>query len=200
MKLFANKKTKWFPLDNAAKIYPPTASATRPHVFSFSALLDEEVCPEILETAVTNVLNHYDTFKTSMKRGAFWYYLEDNKKPFKVSEEKPYYLKPIDYSKNNGYLLEFLYVRNKITAKFFHALTDGSGGFKFFSEVLIEYLRLSGHDLDLEEKIKPIEEPSTFPVLTIASSRTRTQQKSKPKKYPSHFRFRGHPLNMTAVG
>ncbi len=200
MKLFANKKTKWFPLDNAAKIYPPTASATRPHVFSFSALLEEEVCPEILETAVTNVLNHYDTFKTSMKRGAFWYYLEDNKKPFKVSEEKPYYLKPIDYSKNNGYLLEFLYIRNKITAKFFHALTDGSGGFKFFSEVLIEYLRLSGHDLDLEEKIKPIEEPSTSSSADDSFFTYENATKVKAEKIPKPFSIQGTPFEYDGCG
>ena len=83
MGLFSKKKELWFPLDNAAKIYPPTASQKRAHVFCFSALLDNEIQSDFLIKAIENVLNHYPTFKTSLKRGAFWYYLEENKKPQK---------------------------------------------------------------------------------------------------------------------
>ena len=140
MGLFSKKKELWFPLDNAAKIYPPTASQKRAHVFCFSALLDNEIQSDFLIKAIENVLNHYPTFKTSLKRGTFWYYLEENKKPVKVFVETPYYLKQIDYKENNGYLFQVLHVRNKITIKFFHALTDGSGGFTFFTEVLTQYL------------------------------------------------------------
>ena len=84
MGLFSKKKELWFPLDNAAKIYPPTASQKRAHVFCFSALLDNEIQSDFLIKAIENVLNHYPTFKTSLKRGTFWYYLEENKKPIKV--------------------------------------------------------------------------------------------------------------------
>ena len=155
------KKLQWYPLDNAAKIYPPTASSTRAHVFSFSAVLTEEIDGEMLKESVNNLLKIYPTFKTRLMRGYFWYYLEENEKPFKVFEEKPYYLKSIDYRENNGYLFQVLYIRDKITIKFFHALTDGTGGFKFFTALLCEYLKVAGKNVDTEGVIKPLDAPAT---------------------------------------
>lgn len=200
MSLFSKKKPNWYSLDNAAKIYPPTANAQRPHVFCFSALLNDEIRSEVLQSAVTNVLNHYPTFKTSLKRGAFWFYLEENKKPIKVFEEPPYYLKQINYKENNNYLFQVYYIRNKITIKFFHALTDGTGGFKFFSEVLVEYLSLSGISIDLEEKIKPIAEPSNLlneddSFITYENVNTK-----KAQNPPRPYAIKGTPFEYDGSG
>ena len=159
-----NKKSKtiWYPLDNAAKIYPPTASEKRPHVFSFSAMIYNEVEPVVLREAVINVLQRNPTFKTKLMRGKFWYYLEENNLPVKVFREEPYYLKSIDYKRNNGYLFEVLYQENRITANFFHALTDGTGGFNFFSQILLEYFSLMNYDIESEGLIKSVDVPFFF--------------------------------------
>lgn len=200
MSLFLKRKTRWFPLDNAAKIYPPTASATRAHVFCFSALLDNEIDGTLLQEAVTNVLQHYPTFKTMLKKGAFWYYLEENFKPVKVFQESSYYLKPINYVENNDYLFQVLFIRNKITVKFFHALTDGTGGFKFFSEILIQYLILSGHDIDLEGKIKPINEPSTLIDADDSFRTYETNPTGKQDKIPRPYAIKGTPFEYDGCG
>lgn len=200
MSLFSRKKTNWYPLDNAAKIYPPTANSRRPHVFCFSAMLDEEIQPDQLKTAVTNVLNHYPTFKTMLKKGVFWYYLEENKKPIKVFLEKPYYLDQINYKENNDYLFQVLYIRNKITIKYFHALTDGTGGFQFFSEILIEYLSLIGHSIDLEEKVKPIAEPSDMGSSLDSFLAYESQTKTKPERPPRPYAIKGTPFEYDGAG
>ena len=152
-------KTVWYPLDNAAKIYPPTASDKRPHVFSFSAFLCDVVEAEVLKTAVNNVAECNPIFKTKLMSGKFWYYLEENDAEINVFEEQPYYLKSIDYKRNNGYLFEVLYSEYKITINFFHALTDGTGGFNFFSQILLEYFKLMKYDVDSEGKIRSIDSP-----------------------------------------
>ncbi len=200
MGIFSKKKQNWYTLDNAAKIYPPTASSRRPHVFCFSALLDSEIQKDLLQKAVTNVLNHYPTFKTTLKRGAFWYYLEENRKNVLVFDEPPYYLKQINYTENNGYLFQVMCVRNKITIKFFHALTDGSGGFKFFSEVLVEYLSLTGNEIDLEGKLKPIDEPynnlSADDSFLTYESVTKEKSVNPPKPYD----IQGTPFEYDGCG
>ena len=63
------KKRNWYPLDNAAKIFPAVFSEKRPYNFSFSAILSEKVVPEVLNGAVNNVLARVPTFKTKLKRG-----------------------------------------------------------------------------------------------------------------------------------
>lgn len=195
------KRAAWYPLDNAAKIYPPTASASRAHVFSFSALLTEEVNPELLRDAVNNLLASYPTFKTRLMRGYFWYYLEENEKPFKVFEEKPYYQKAIDYKENNGYLFQVLYVRNKITVKFFHALTDGTGGFRFFKALLCEYLKVYGKDVDTEGIVRPLDAPASInesddSFLTYDPSTTKNTKKKNRKPY----RITGTPFEYDGCG
>lgn len=200
MGLFSKKKQNWYPLDNAAKIYPPTASSRRPHVFCFSALLDNEIQKDLLQEAVTKVLNHYPSFKTTLKRGAFWYYLEENKKPVLVFDEPPYYLREINYGENNGYLFQVTFIRNKITIRFFHALTDGSGGFKFFTEVLLEYLSLTGVEIDLEEKVKPIDEPYNSVSADDSFLTYESVTKSKLVNPPKPYDIQGTPFEYDGCG
>lgn len=200
MGLFSKKKQNWYPLDNAAKIYPPTASSRRPHVFCFSALLDNEIQKDLLQEAVKRVLNHYPSFKTTLKRGVFWYYLEENKKPVLVFDEPPYYLREINYVENNGYLFQVTFIRNKITIRFFHALTDGSGGFKFFTEVLLEYLSLTGVEIDLEEKVKPIDEPYNNVSADDSFLTYESATKSKPVNPPKPYDIQGTPFDYDGCG
>ena len=47
-----NKHDKWYKLDNAAKIFPPTTTTYDPKIFRFSCLLKEKVNKEIIKKAV----------------------------------------------------------------------------------------------------------------------------------------------------
>ena len=198
--MLKRKQTRWYPLDNAAKIYPPTASADRAHVFAFSALLTEQVNSFLLQQAVTKALEQFPTFKTKLMKGNFWYYLEENKLPVKVFKEDAYYLKPIDYKLNNGYLFEVLYIRNKITIKFFHALTDGTGGLEFFKTVLVEYFSFLGEKADSEGVVKPIDAPAN--ALNEEDSFLKYQNSSKEKKktIPKPYHIEGTPFDYDGCG
>ena len=156
------KKRNWYPLDNAAKIFPAVFSEKRPYNFSFSAILSEKVVPEVLNGAVNNVLARVPTFKTKLKRGVFWYYLEENKKPFRVTEETPDYLGLIDFKENNDYLFKIHYREYKVSIVCFHALTDGNGGLAVFKQILLEYFYLLGKKVDTDGLIKPAAMPDSY--------------------------------------
>ena len=156
------KKRNWYPLDNAAKIFPAVYSEKRPYNFCFSAVLSEKVVPEKLNAAVNNILGRIPTFKTRLKRGVFWYYLEENKKPFRVEEEIPDYLGLIDFKANNDYLFKVYYREYKISLVCFHALTDGNGGLEVFKQILLEYFLLLGKKVNPDGLIKPKTTPDNY--------------------------------------
>lgn len=156
------KKKNWYPLDNAAKIFPAVYGEQRPYNFCFSALLTEKVEPQKLEEAVNNILLRVPTFKTRLKRGVFWYYLEENKKPFRVSEEVPDYLGLIDFRENNDYLFKVYYREYKVSFVCFHALSDGNGGLDVFKQILLEYFHLLGKKIDAGGLIKTGVSPDTY--------------------------------------
>lgn len=196
----SKRKNTWYPLDNAAKIYPPTASDKRAHVFCFSAILTEEVDPYSLREAVVILLEKYPTFKTKLMRGKFWYYLENNDLPFKVFKEDAYYLKSIDHQQNNGYLFEVLYIRNKITVKFFHALTDGTGGFNFFKSLILTYFSVIGKDVDAEGLLKPIDAPSTASEGEDSFLTYHNVTGDKTEKISKPYHIRAKPFDYDGCG
>ena len=103
------KRKNWYPLDNAGKIYPPISNSRRPSTFSLSVTLTEAVDKDILQKAANQILERFVSFNVKLKRGIFWYYLEENNKPFFVEEEPPYFLRFIDQKANNGYLFKIFY-------------------------------------------------------------------------------------------
>ena len=84
-----NPKTSktWNRLDNAAKIFPPTSTRRDPKVFRFSCRLTEEVEPDVLQKALDGAIREFPGFCCILKRGAFWYYLEESPLRPKVREE-----------------------------------------------------------------------------------------------------------------
>ena len=144
----------WRRLDNSAKIYPLSRGKKYSTVFRISALLKEEINPDVLKQALIETLEKYKIFKVRLKKGFFWHYLEENKKNPVVLEETDYPCKYIDPNLNRGYLFRVTYFKNKINIDIFHALTDGNGGNIFFKELIYTYLeKTHSDDLSSENRI-----------------------------------------------
>jgi hypothetical protein len=77
MKSLKNKKRR-YKLDTAALIFPSIARKTWQNTFRVSAAVSEPVDPEILQRAVNDMETHFPTFFVVLKRGFFWYYLEES--------------------------------------------------------------------------------------------------------------------------
>lgn len=138
-----SRDTKWHKLDNTAKIFPIVAGEDLSNVYRISAILNEEVQPELLQQAVENILPWFETFRVRLKRGIFWYYFETNKKVPSVEPETQYPCRYIDPYSNKQFLFKVTYFENRINIEVFHVITDGMGAFNFIKELTYQYLHLA---------------------------------------------------------
>ncbi len=142
---YAHPASSWYPLDNAAIIYPLSMRFGQMPVFRMSAYLKEDVVPEILQMALNFTIKRFPSFATIIKSGVFWHYLDSTKKRYSIEEEKILPLLPISSSRTQSFRV--LHYKNRISIEFFHVLTDGAGGTVFLNTLVGEYLRLLGHDI-----------------------------------------------------
>ena len=75
MKKEKEQKLYWRRLDNSAKIFPISAGKKYSTVFRLSVVLKETVNPRVLEKALQNALETYQSFKVRMKAGLLFYFL-----------------------------------------------------------------------------------------------------------------------------
>ncbi|SHJ44225.1 hypothetical protein [Parasporobacterium paucivorans] len=143
-----HKETKWYKLDNTANIFPVITNESMANVYRLSVTLKEEINPELLQTALDEILPWFNVFRVRLRRGIFWYYFETNHKDApKVAEEVDFPCRYIDSNSNNHYMFRVTYYKNRINLEVFHVLTDGMGGFNFLKELTYQYLRLSHPEL-----------------------------------------------------
>ena len=191
------KTNNWRRLDNSAKIFPIASSKKYSSVFRLSAVLKEEIQPEVLKKAVDIVLKNLSSFKVKLKKGLFWYYFEDNNKKIIIEREKNYPCKYIDPNTNNDYLFKVTYFKNKINLDIFHSLTDGNSGIIFLREIVYTYIELV-HKNDFNKKLR-IER--TFSNNTEDDYLKNYDKKSKPSKGGKKaYILRGSKLPLSAVG
>ncbi len=140
----ALREKRWFKLDNAGKLYPAVSTARWSSTFRISAELYEPIDPARLQKAADSVLPRFPSLKARLRAGIFWYYLEEIKEPLTVRQDSGHPCMPFRFKEDHGYLLRVFYYRNRISAEFFHSLTDGSGGLIFIKTLTAEYLRIGG--------------------------------------------------------
>lgn len=132
-----NKRSnKWYKLDNAAKIFPPTTNKYDTKTFRFSVSLKDEVDGEILQKALDSTILNFPIFLSTLKRGFFWYYLEETDIKPKVTKEDTL---PCDYMED-GILFRVSYYKKRISLEVSHALTDGTGTEIFLKSLTANYL------------------------------------------------------------
>ena len=147
------KNKSWRKLDNSAQIFPIISNKKFSSVFRISTVLNEKVSADILKKALKIVLNNFECFKVRLKKGFFWYYLDNNNEEPIVEKENNYPCKYINKYTNNGYLFKVTYFENKINLDVFHSLTDGNYAVKFLKEIVYTYLEIS-HPNDLKDNIR----------------------------------------------
>jgi NRPS condensation-like uncharacterized protein len=138
---------KWYKLDNAAKIYPAIKSKDWAPIFRIGAVLEEEVNPDALQSALLMTCKRFPTFSVNIMSGLFWYYFEPNESEPKASLESAYPASPFSEEKDGDYLFRVLYYRRRISLEVFHSITDGFGAMTFLKTLLFNYFTvLSGKE------------------------------------------------------
>lgn len=132
---------KWSKLDNAAKIFPSTSRKTDTSVFRFYCELKEQVNPEVLRQALTRALREFPNFKSAMRKGAFWYYLEECETEPMVEEESNPVCSQIYDGDNSALLFNVTYYETRINLEIYHVLADGTGALQFLKTIVYYYLK-----------------------------------------------------------
>ncbi|MEN6595901.1 MAG: hypothetical protein ABFC31_13235 [Clostridiaceae bacterium] len=141
---YAHPALLWYPLDDAAKIYPLSMKHNSMAVFRISICLKEAIVPALLQMALTFTIKRFPSFATTLKKGFFWHYLDAAKRRFFVEPEIDLPCQPLDVSGSGSQTFRVLYYEKRISVEFFHVLTDGTGAMVFLNTLIAEYLRLLG--------------------------------------------------------
>ncbi len=134
------RSLRWMKLDNAAKIYPAAKRRNWNNFFRISATLTEPVDVAVLRSALDVTARRFPSIAVRLRRGMFWYYLEQIPHSPAIQEEKSCPLAHVPFHEVRQCAFRVLVYHSRFAVEFFHALTDGTGGLTFFKTLLAEYL------------------------------------------------------------
>ena len=138
----------WYRLDLSAIVYPTLQRRDFSSVYRLSVLLKEDVNPDVLQQAVDIAMKRFPTYKSAMRKGLFWRYLEPNNNPGPiVQKDVRNFCMPMPFKSNNRYLVRFYWYGRRIALEAHHSLGDGTGGMFLLQTVTAVYLRLLGHPI-----------------------------------------------------
>ena len=134
--------SRWRKLDNAAQAFPAATGKKDTRVFRFYCQLKEDIQADLLQKALEETMEHYPVFSMVLRKGLFWFYLEQRDLPAKVEEEKRPPCSEIYVPDHKTLLFQVSYYKTRINFEVFHALTDGTGAMLFLKELVSNYLIL----------------------------------------------------------
>jgi NRPS condensation-like uncharacterized protein len=140
------KYVEWTRLENASKIYPATWTPRDTKVFRIACELAEEVKPELLQSALDQTIEDIPVYKSVLRRGMFWYYLEKSDIRPEARIESNTVCAPIYTGQRDTLLFRVSYFKNRINLEVFHALSDGTGALRFLQTLLYRYMILVDQD------------------------------------------------------
>ena len=178
------KYTKWRKLDNAALAFPMVTGKDDTRVFRFYCELKENVDADLLQEALDKTMKTYPLFQAVLRKGLFWFYLEQREiRPLVQEETKPPCSR-LYIPDKKSLLFEVTYYKNRINFEVFHALTDGTGAMHFLQELVQNYLILRHPCADLpridtmKEMTRGVQEEDSF--SQYYSSKTPRDKEKKP--------------------
>ena len=202
MKNYSKNRTSWYKLDLSANVYPTLQRKNFSSVYRICVTLKETIRPELLQKAVDLTLPRFPTFKTALRRGLFWRYLEPNHRPgpyVRPDIQNP--CMSMDFRSDNRYLIRIYYYQKRISLEVFHSLSDGNGALYLLRTITAVYLRLLGHTIPDGMGVLNIEEPPSPGELEDAYMRYASSKICPPRRQERAYRVRGtrepmHTLNI----
>ncbi len=134
------RSLRWMRLDNAAKIYPAAKRRNWNNFFRLSATLTEPIDVPVLRAALDVTVRRFPSMAVRLRRGVFWYYLEEIPQAPEIQPEKSCPLAHVPFGQVRRCAFRVLVYHNRVAVEFFHAVTDGTGGLIFLKTLVAEYL------------------------------------------------------------
>ena len=193
---------RWVRLDNAAKIYPAARRRNWSNVYRQSVTLSENVDKAVLQSALDVTAKRFPSIAARLRRGLFWFYLQQVEEAPKIRHEQSYPLVFMSNKEMQKCALRVIAYRNRIAVEYFHSLTDGTGALIFLKTLTAEYLEQKyGISIPCEDGILDRREPPSKEELEdsflrytspVAASR-RSANAWRPAQEPTQGGF----LNLT---
>ncbi len=193
---------RWLRLDNAAKIYPAARRRNWSNVYRQSVTLCENVDKAVLQSALDVTAKRFPSIAARLRRGLFWFYLQQVDEAPKIRHEQSYPLVFMSNKEMQKCALRVIAYRNRIAVEYFHSLTDGTGALIFLKTLTAEYLEQKyGISIPCEDGILDRREPPSKEELEdsflrytspVAASR-RSANAWRPAQEPTQGGF----LNLT---
>lgn len=142
----------WYRLDNAANIFPAVSGEKNTNVFRLSCELRETIDRDLLQQAVDIAMKGFPYFQVVMRRGLFWFYLEQTTQTPKVEVENQRPCSALFYKGIKSLLFRVSCFRKRINLEVFHAVADGGGALELLRSIVYHYLVLV-HREELPENL-----------------------------------------------
>lgn len=182
----------WYKLDLSAIVYPTLQRRDFSSVYRLSVVLKQPINPDILQTAVNIALKRFPTYKTAIRKGLFWRYLEPNDRPGPfVQKDIRNFCMPMPFKAGNRYLLRIYYHDCRISLEAHHCLGDGTGGMYVLQTITAVYLRLLGHSISDGGFVKNINETPSPGELEDAYMRYANARVCPARPGEKTYRVRG---------
>lgn len=136
---------RWVRLDNAAKIYPAARRKNWSNLFRQSVTLSEDVDAQVLQKALDVTVKRFPSIAARLRKGVFWYYLQQVESAPRIREEFSYPLVFMNREEMRQCAFRVIVYKDRIAVEFFHALTDGTGALVFLKSLTAEYLEQKYH-------------------------------------------------------
>ena len=112
---------RWLRLDNAAKIYPAARRRNWSNVFRLSVSLHETVDVAVLQSVLDRTVKRFPSMAARLRRGAFWYYLQQVSCAPSIQKEHCYPLTRMGKEEIRRCAFRVIVCRDRIAVEFFHA-------------------------------------------------------------------------------
>ncbi|MCL1842830.1 MAG: hypothetical protein FWF79_03375, partial [Defluviitaleaceae bacterium] len=141
-KLFAPKTR--IALDPVGLYYASTISEANPGNFNISAYLHEKIDPQVLQTAVNDLMRRLPFLSGRLYGGFFQYFHEILEAPPQIIKADTVPLFGEYYKEGSGHVLRVLYGERHFTVEAIHSIVDGRGLAKVVCALLVRYFELLG--------------------------------------------------------
>ncbi len=181
---------KWYRLDTAALIFPAVARRNWSNAFRVSATLNDDIDPDVLQSAADDMRLRFPSFFVTLRRGFFWYYLEESHSSAEVRSDYAYPLTFMSRRELKKSCIRILYYKNRIAVECFHSITDGRGGSVFLCNLAARYIELKyGVNIPREGILKALDEKPTAEELEdsfLKNSAKVGSRRSEERSYRLH--------------
>lgn len=144
----ANKQLRWMRLDNAAKIYPAVRRQNWSNVYRQSVTFKEDIDIDILKSALNKTYVRFPSICARLRKGLFWYYLQQLSSAPEIKEESSYPLTRMSKKETRKSAIRIIVYKKRLAIEIFHSLTDGNGAMVFLKTLAAEYL-MQKYNIDI---------------------------------------------------